>query len=203
LRIGVIDYGAGNLFSILACLKRLGFGVEVFDHSGSFQSDVDALILPGVGAYSVGMSELRSRGLIEPIRDFSSSQRPLVGICLGAQLLFQSSSEFGETLGLGLIPGHVASLSSLGFLPPTIGWRQVSWTSDTSLSEFESSWFYFVHSYHMVADNDSVVIGEALGSSMSYAAAVKVGSVFGFQFHPEKSGSAGSNLLGKVLRREH
>lgn len=194
MKVGVVDYGAGNLFSLLSALRYLDFEVEVADQPAHFQIDFDAVILPGVGAFQTGMEELRNRGLVSPLRRYASQGRRLLGICLGAQLLLERGSEFGSEEGLGIIGGSVEAMDLRGFTTPVVGWAPVQWETDL-FGSFTDSWMYFVHSFEMVVRNEASVLATSQQRGSSYTAAVREGSTLGFQFHPEKSGPTGLQLL--------
>jgi cyclase len=191
--IGIVDYGAGNLRNVDAALLRLGierrFVVSLADLVG-----LDGLVLPGVGRYAAAAERLRMAGLWDPIRQWGRSGRPLVGICLGMQLLFDGSDEDPGVEGLGLIPGVVSKLDAP--LVPHIGWAPVSVCAPRAAAwrwvpaRFEA---YYAHSYAVAPDHPATVAQTP--SPAPFAAAVAAGAIRGVQFHPEKSGRHGSTLL--------
>lgn len=197
--VALIDYGAGNLFSLENSLKKLGLVVNRVEHVRDWNVRCSRVIVPGVGAFNEGMKELEARGLLDPIRDHAGHGGQVLGICLGAQLLFDSSDEFGETKGLGLIPGRVIALDSKRMQVPNVGWGPVFWRSN-DFSSFHGVWMYFVHSFQMKPSNEGAVLGTTGSGDDGFVAAVKSGNVVGVQFHPEKSGQAGLRLLNELLR---
>lgn len=218
--IAIIDYGAGNLFSLASSLAHIGAEAEVTDDIDEIRK-ADRLILPGVGAFGDAADELRDRGLDKVICEEALAGKPLLGICLGMQLLFERSLEYGEHEGLGLIHGTVRPLE--GYLPegykiPQIGWNSLKFydldqnpagTSCVACSAGavdgmagkhpvfkdvpEGSFVYFVHSYYGDADPSELVATCEYGKEVT--AAVANGSVIGCQFHPEKSGDVGMQIL--------
>lgn len=200
MRVGLIDYGAGNLFSLHSALEHLGHQVVSIGNEENL-SGVDQLILPGVGAFGTGMAELHARGLVEPIRTYASEGRPLLGICLGAQLMLSRGNEFGLHEGLGLFAGQVKAIRDGAKPSPMIGWAPLQWHSD-EFAEFHTDWMYFVHSFAMVPDDNSAILASRYTSGITYVAAIHQRSIVGLQFHPEKSGPRGLRLLNSLLKRK-
>lgn len=195
--IAIIDYGAGNLFSLASSLAHIGAEAEITDDIGKIRH-ADRLILPGVGAFGDAIDELRSRGLDKVICEETRAGKPLMGICLGMQLLFERSLEYGDHEGLGLIRGTVRPLE--GYIPEGYKIPQIGWNSLTFYGEHpvfkdvpEGSFVYFVHSYYGDADKSQLVASCEYGKTVT--AAVASGSVIGCQFHPEKSGDVGMQIL--------
>lgn len=192
--ITIIDYGAGNLFSVQNALNFLG----VENNISSKVEDIisaDKLILPGVGAFPDAMKMLDEAGLTEVIKE-QAKKKPLMGICLGMQMLFDKSYEFGETEGLGLIPGKVELMHPANDLViPHIGWNSLEKNEPCKLLESvnDGDYVYFVHSYAAVTDSKNVAAYCDYG--MKVPALVMSGSVCGCQFHPEKSGKTGLGIL--------
>jgi len=201
LRVAVVDYGAGNLVSIAQGLEAIGAVPRVATGPAGLRA-ADALIVPGVGAAAPAMRRLAKAGLVEPIRGWIADARPYLGICLGLQLLFETSDEDGAEM-LGVIPGRVVELRDAPTLPH-IGWNQVDLARAHPLFDgIESGTdLYFVHSY--AGDPDPARAGDvALASTThggTFVSAVAVGSVAGVQFHPERSGSAGLRILANFAR---
>ena len=195
-RIALLDYGMGNLRSAEKALERVGGTVE---RTGDPEaaSGADGLVLPGVGAFPEAMRRLTAQGLDELCRDWAASGRPLLGICLGMQLLFKSSSENEGAEGLALLEGEVRALDAPGLKIPHIGWEPVRWERPSRLAgerdEPETS-FYFVHSLAPHPTRAEDVVGTAEWGER-FAAVVERGSIMGAQFHPEKSSAAGLQLL--------
>ena len=194
IRLAVIDHGAGNLVSIAQGLENRGAKVLVAASPHELNA-VDGIVLPGVGATGAAMKRLRTAGLVEPL---SAWQGPLLGICVGLQLLFTSSEEDGgETLGL--IPGRVRRLQAAPRLPH-IGWNDVRLNGDSLFAGIETgSTFYFVHSFAPVPDDAGTVIATSTYGH-EFAAAVRDGNRVGVQFHPERSGPSGLQILGNFVR---
>lgn len=196
--ITVIDSGIANIGSVVAAFRRIGVAVTVTTNP-ELVASARSLVLPGVGAFADGMESLRQKGLIDPIRDAVTSGVPILGICLGMQLLSDVSEEFGKHQGLGLIPGRVVRLapSSPQERVPNIGWCDASICRDLRLfagmQDFET--FYFVHSYHLqCADPRHSAATIAFGQG-AVTVAVEHANIFGVQFHPEKSQDAGLRVL--------
>ena len=194
-RIAVVDYGMGNLRSVEKALSRTGAEAEVTRDHGRLRS-ADGIVLPGVGAFPKAMRNLRELGLDTLVKGISSGGVPVLGICLGMQLLFESSSENEGSEGLGLLTGPVERLPAPGLKVPLIGWSSVAWARRSPLTEElpDECPFYFVHSYAPAAVADEDVLGTTEHGER-FVCAVERGSVFGVQFHPEKSSNAGLRLL--------
>lgn len=192
--IGIIDYGMGNLFSVSKALDRLK--VEYFTSEKKEElSKADSLILPGVGSFKDAMERLNATGLAEMVKQFVQSGKPLLGICLGMQLLFEQSEENGKTKGLGILPGEVIRFSGKGYKVPHMGWNQLSFQKKSPiLSQINEDYVYFVHSYFVSTDAKDVVIASCQ-YDVEVPAIVGRNNVYGMQFHPEKSGKLGMELL--------
>ena len=188
----IVDYDAGNLRSVQRALERFGARVEITSSPNRIPS-ADGLVVPGQGACDSSMRRLRERGLIDPIRDYISSGRPFLGVCLGLQLLLDTSEE-GAAPCLGVIPGTCKRLPG-GRKIPHMGWNQVSWKGDHPVFEgvADNSHFYFVHSYYADPEDRSVVVGTT-DYGVEFCSAAAWDSVVAVQFHPEKSGSVGLKI---------
>lgn len=204
-KIIVLDYGLGNVRSVANALRTIGAAPDVTRDQVSMAS-ADGLVIPGVGAFPRAMENLAQTGLVGQVVDFVASGRPVLGICVGMQMLFEVGLEFGRTPGLGLIPGAVEKipvLSAEGRLPH-IAWSTVSATSQgravllAGLTDAEMR-FYFVHSYAAVGVPDEALLATADYLGHRITAAVQRGQVFGTQFHPEKSGPSGLRLLANFV----
>ena len=192
--ITIIDYGAGNLFSVQNALNYLGVENRISSRAEDIIS-ADKLILPGVGAFPDAMKMLDEAGLTDVIKE-QAKQKPLMGICLGMQMLFDKSYEFGETAGLGLIPGTVELMHPADDLViPHIGWNALEKNEPCALLDGvnEGDYVYFVHSFAAVTDSKNVAAYCDYG--MKVPALVTSGKVYGCQFHPEKSGKTGLSIL--------
>ncbi len=190
--IAIIDYGAGNLFSVQNALNFLGIAGIVTSSAEELEK-ADRLILPGVGAFPDAMKMLDEAGLTEIIRE-QAKKKPLLGICLGMQLLFEKGYEFRETEGLGLIPGTVELMTPPGLAVPQMGWNKLEMNEKCPLLKgLEESYVYFVHSYAAVCADVNVAAYTDYGGNVP--ACVFSGNVYGCQFHPEKSGEVGLKIL--------
>ncbi|HEX4717711.1 MAG TPA: imidazole glycerol phosphate synthase subunit HisH [Thermoleophilaceae bacterium] len=197
--IAVLDYGMGNLRSVEKALEHVGAAVEI-TYAPERVRAAEALVLPGVGAFPKAIEAIRERGLDELVHERRSAGVPILGICLGMQLLFDSSVELGGADGLRLLPGEVRALDAPGLKIPQIGWNTVSWQQQSPLVEGlgEAAAFYHVHSFAPTAPN-GVVLGTAEYGS-EFVSAVARDGVYGVQFHPEKSGPDGLSLLGNFVK---
>ena len=203
-RIGIIDYGVGNIFSIKRSLDHIGASAELIT-TPEMMRESERIILPGVGAFMDAKLKLRESGMEEALMEEVKMGKPLLGICLGMQLLFDKSVEYGEHNGLGLISGYVEDMNKLvsdpGLKIPQMGWNSLEFPGDEKSKLFkyieEGSFVYFVHSYSAVNCEESVIAT----SDYSYpvTAAVEKDNIYGVQFHPEKSGDVGLNILKGFL----
>ena len=195
--IGIIDYGVGNLFSLCSSCKAIG--EEAFVSGDASQlAKADRLILPGVGAFEDAARKLNDSGMAEFVRQQAAAGKPLLGICLGMQLLFEKSYEYGCHQGLGLLKGQVVPME--GKLPanlkiPHMGWNALEVKGGTLLDGLDGQYVYFVHSFFAENCEDSLSAVAEYGIPIT--AAVEKGNVFGCQFHPEKSGNVGLSILRK------
>ena len=192
--IAIIDYGVGNLFSLRSSLNKIGADTVVTADPAVI-AKADKLILPGVGAFADAAKKLRDSGLDVFVKEQAASGKPLMGICLGMQLLFEKSYEYGEHEGLGLLKGQVVGMS--GRLPadlkiPHMGWNALELTKPAKLLE-NGSYVYFVHSFY--AENCADSVAAITDYGIPITAAVEKGNIFGCQFHPEKSGNVGLAIL--------
>jgi glutamine amidotransferase len=199
-RIAVLDYGMGNLRSVAKALERIGAETDV-----TADSDVarraDGLVLPGVGAFPAAMRRLRDAGLDDLVVERAEAGVPVLGICLGLQLLFERSSELGGAEGLGLVRGEVTALAAPGLKVPHMGWEPVRWERDSELInglEPETP-FYFVHSFAVRPIEESDVVGTAEWGER-FACVIERPPLYGAQFHPEKSSVDGLRLLANFAR---
>ncbi|MBW0000667.1 MAG: imidazole glycerol phosphate synthase subunit HisH [Verrucomicrobia bacterium] len=203
-RLGLIDYGSGNLRSVTKALERVGAQVARLGDGGQI-SDFAALVLPGVGSFGDSVKQLHARRMFEPVREWIREGRPFLGVCLGYQLLFERSEESPGVAGLGVLAGVVKRFAAgtPGTLKvPHIGWNQVTWrraVRERFTALPERAYVYFVHSYYPEPADASVVAGTAEYGA-SFAAAVATKNVFATQFHPEKSQDAGLTILQEFVR---
>ncbi|HUF41470.1 MAG TPA: imidazole glycerol phosphate synthase subunit HisH [Verrucomicrobiae bacterium] len=199
--IAIIDYGMGNLRSVQKGLERVGFNAAVTRDVGQIQS-ARGVVLPGVGAFSACMANLAKFGLIEPIRDLIGRQKPFLGICLGFQLLFSESEEFGKQKGLDLFAGRVVGFAAGRDLKvPHMGWNRIDKQQDSPFLEGISSgdYVYFVHSFYVVPDDRSIV-ATTTDYGEPFASSIATQRLFACQFHPEKSQELGLRILANFGR---
>ncbi|MEX2107346.1 MAG: imidazole glycerol phosphate synthase subunit HisH [Solirubrobacterales bacterium] len=193
-RIAILDYGVGNLRSVEKALEHIGATATITRDPDEVRAS-DGVILPGVGAFPKAMERIRDFGLDELVREQCDAGVPILGICLGLQLLFDSTTELGGATGLGLLSGEVDGLDAPGLKIPHIGWSPVRWEKDSRLAEgIETETpFYLVHSFAPRPEPGDLLGSAAYGAR--FACAVERNNVFGVQFHPEKSSTAGLRLL--------
>ena len=195
--IAIIDYGVGNLFSLKSSFSAIGADVVVTDDKDIIKS-ADKIILPGVGAFEDAAKKLVNTGLVETIVEEAKNGKPLMGICLGMQLLFEKSFEYGEHDGLGLIKGNVKPIKDVipdNLKVPHIGWNSLIFKKSSPLFKYinDNDYVYFVHSFYATDCDASIIAVAEYGAELT--AAVADNNVFGCQFHPEKSGSTGLKIL--------
>ncbi|MEW5952692.1 MAG: imidazole glycerol phosphate synthase subunit HisH [Bacillota bacterium] len=192
--LAIVDYGMGNLRSVQKGFEKVGQRAEIVRRPVDLNS-VAGLVLPGVGAFGDAMASLRKSGLDQAIYNEINRGKPFLGICLGYQLLFEASEEWGLTPGLGVFPGCVRRLPP-GLKVPHMGWNQVEFTRSCPLWEGipSNSAFYFVHSYYVDTADQEIIMGKT-DYGVKFASAVGLNKVFGVQFHPEKSSVLGLQIL--------
>lgn len=198
--IAIVDYGVGNLFSLTCSLQYLDIPTQVTSDP-AVMAAADGILLPGVGAFGDAIAKLEDSGLAQVVKDLAATGKPILGICLGMQLLFEKSYEFGEYTGLGLIPGEIRSLKEAltakgsDLKVPQIGWNQIQVHQDSPLLKNvpADSWFYYVHSFYAADCEKHLVASSDYG--VAVPGIVQKDNVYGAQFHPEKSGAAGLALL--------
>ena len=198
--IAIIDYGVGNLFSLSSSLTALGIESVVTDDASVIR-EADKIILPGVGAFRDASEKLSERGFDKLLKELASKGKPIMGICLGMQLLFDESYEFGRYKGLGLISGSVKPIADVipsNLKIPHIGWNELVFPENKEKNEIfkyvnEGDCVYFVHSFYASDCEDAVIATTSYGAPLT--AAVASGNVYGCQFHPEKSGKVGLSII--------
>ena len=198
--IGIVDYNMGNLASVKNAFDKIGAKAEIVKDADKLKN-YDKLLFPGVGAFGDAMEHLKKTNLDEAIKEFVNSGKYVLGICLGMQLLFESSEEFGNHKGLGLIPGKVVKFKGIEktHKVPHMGWNKMFFTKKTPLFKgLNDPYLYFVHSYHVVCD-DEFVIGKTI-YGYEFVSAVNKDNLFGFQPHPEKSHNAGLMVLENFVK---
>jgi len=194
----IIDYGVGNLFSLSSSLKALGLETVITNDAEQLRA-ADRIILPGVGAFGDAKAKLDATGLVDILRA-EAEKKPFLGICLGMQLLFDKSVEYGEHQGLGFVPGQVADLrddlTDKTLKVPHMGWNSLQIVRDDPLFKYfnDGEYVYYVHSFY-AKDCAASTLGTSLYGNVAVTGAVRNGNVWGTQFHPEKSGDAGLRLL--------
>ena len=202
--IAIVDYGVGNLFSLKSSLDAIGVDACVTSDESVLRS-ADKIILPGVGAFRDAITKLRESGLDRVVVEEAQNGKELMGICLGMQMLFEKSFEYGEWEGLGLLKGEIIPLKD--FVPselkiPHMGWNKLIFKKDTPIFKYinDGDAVYFVHSYHAVGCDGSVCSTAEYGREVT--AAVSLGNIHGCQFHPEKSGRVGLAILKAFCEKE-
>ena len=200
--IAILDYNSGNLHSISNCFMHLGAPAKVITTSEELLES-DGLVLPGVGAFGDAMANLREKGLDQAIKKFHSEGKPILGICLGLQILFQESEEFGKTEGLGLVNGRVKSFAHLEpkVRVPNVGWYKNLWRETSSKMQkvcrdvSEKDFYYFVHSFYVEPTDEGVILSEAIYGNHRFCSGISSDNLTAFQFHPEKSGKPGLQII--------
>ncbi len=200
--IAIVDYGMGNLRSVQKAFEKIGATARVVPFPRDI-ANARGIVLPGVGAFGQAMKNLRAIGWIAPLRDAAARSVPFVGICLGMQLMFESSEEMGQYEGLGILPGEVKRFNS-GLKVPQMGWNQIHLVGVKHASPLlrdvaDGSYAFFVHSYYCVPRDASTTIATT-DYGIEFASVVQQGNVFGAQFHPEKSQSVGLKILENFAR---
>ena len=201
--IAIVDYNMGNLASVQNAFAKLGKDTVVESDPAEF-SKYDKLVLPGVGAFGDAMEHLRERDMINAIKEFAASAKPMIGICLGMQLLFESSEEFGTHKGLGLIKGHVKAFDESKFSEPLkvphMGWNRVFTKKHPLFNGLDKNhYLYFVHTFHVTCDEPSDIIGET-EYGYKFTSAVAHGNIMGIQPHPEKSHENGLKIIENFIK---
>lgn len=206
-KIAIVDYGLGNLYSITQACNHIGYYPVVTSDKNQIM-DADYLILPGVGAFKVAMDQLNDLDLISTIKTYAGSGRPIMGICLGMQLLFDRSEEFGHHEGLKLIPGAIqrfpSEVDGKRLKIPHIGWNKlfennIRWEATPLKDIGNDDFMYFVHSYFALPEDEASILSYTCYQGFKYCSSVKKNNIFGFQFHPEKSGETGVNIYKNFL----
>ena len=208
-KVVIVDYGLGNLYSISEACKYLGHST-ILSSNPEVILNATHIILPGVGAFEIAINRLQSLNLIEVLKLYVKTGKPLMGVCLGMQLLFEESEEFGFHKGLGIIEGKILKFPEFvnenKMIIPHIGWNSIvkkdlSWEETPLKNTNENSLMYFVHSYYALPSSDSYILTESTYSDFKFCSSVKKDNIFGFQFHPEKSGKDGLEVYNNFLKK--
>jgi imidazole glycerol phosphate synthase, glutamine amidotransferase subunit len=208
-KVLVVDYGIGNVFSVCNAIRRIGGDVELTGDLKAIR-EADRVILPGVGAFARAMDALRAKGIVSALQDFIATGRPFMGVCIGMQVLMERSTEFGENEGLGFLRGEVVRIPGQGpdgshLRVPHIGWaglepKEQGWDG-TPLAGIrpKEDFVYFVHSYHCVPSDPSRILATVDYGGVPVTAAIRQENIIGVQFHPERSGEVGQQILQAFL----
>ncbi len=207
MKIAIIDYDIGNVRSIVSAFENQGAQV-ILTRDKDIILSADGVVLPGVGAFSHGMKNLNEYNLVEIIREYIRTNKPFMGICLGMQMLFDKSEEFGETVGLGVVSGKVEKLpvkKSQKEKLPHVSWNEINDTvnkwSGTILEHIENnSDVYFVHSFVVIPKNKEEILSITEYCGYNFCSSIRVNNVYGCQFHPEKSGKVGLKIINNFIR---
>ena len=199
--VAIVDYNMGNLASVYNACKLIGTDAHIVSNPDEL-IDYDRVILPGVGAFGDAMKHLETTGMLDAVKKFAQSKKPIIGICLGMQLLFESSEEFGNTQGLGLIPGKVVAFDKSkmdmdNHKVPHVGWNKLFNKPSPLFKNLENPYLYFVHSFHVVTE-DKYTIGTT-HYGYDFVSAVQKDNIYGFQPHPEKSHDNGIQILRNFM----
>lgn len=195
--IAIIDYGAGNLHSVKNALNFLGADAEITGDADKILG-ADHVILPGVGAFGDAMECLRERKLTDVVRTAANGDRPFLGICLGLHLLFEGSEETPGVSGLGIFSGKIRKIPDYGLKIPHIGWNNIETVTDSRILPTDNPYLYFVHSYYIDPDDRSI-ISSYTDYGTELPVSIEKGNVFAVQFHPEKSGDTGLEILRRFI----
>lgn len=195
--IAIIDYGAGNLHSVKNALDFLGAKSQITNDKNTILS-ADHVILPGVGSFGNAMECIRNNRLTDVIREAADGTRPFLGICLGLHLLFEESEESPGVSGLGVFSGKVVKIPDCGLKIPHIGWNNITTAKDSKILPTSDEFMYFVHSYY-INPNDESLISSYTDYGTKLGVSIEKDNVFAVQFHPEKSGKAGLEILNKFI----
>mgnify|MGYP003290490569 FL=1 len=205
--ISIVDYGIGNVLSVKRAFEYVGVEVEFADTAEKIKK-AERLVLPGVGAFCDGMAELERRGLVSVIQEYCANDRPFLGICLGMQMMLEESEEFGISKGLGIIPGKVIRIEDTTIEGeyqkiPHVGWNELFYKQDVANTVLdgipEKERMYFVHSYTAKPSNDSFRLADTYYGGRQISAVIRKGKCYGTQFHPEKSGKVGEQIIKNFI----
>ena len=208
--VAIIDYKMSNLFSVQAACQKVGLSSIITSEKHEIL-DAKVAILPGVGAFGEAMKYLGKTKLDDTIYQFVDSGKPFVGICLGLQLLFESSDEFGNNKGLGVVKGKVKKIQfhsegNIKYPIPQIGWNKITgntifWEKTLLCNNQINDFMYFVHSYFVEPENDNIILSTTTYGNLEYCSSIQQNNIFACQFHPEKSGEIGLNIYKNIKKR--
>ncbi len=215
MKIAIVDYGSGNIFSIQRAIQYVGYGSIITSDRDTIMSS-DRLVLPGVGAFGDAIEKLKEKGLYSVLIDYARSGKPMLGVCLGMQLLMTSSEEFGFHEGLNLVAGRVVrfpapDIYGIRYKIPHVGWNMIThpnsappmaWENTLLSSSKESDYVYFVHSYIVKPDANNVVLAVTNHGGVSFASVIRKDNIAGCQFHPELSGAVGLNIYRRFVEEK-
>ncbi len=191
--IAIIDYGVGNLGSVLNAFKYLGYDAKITSSKEEILN-AEKVVLPGVGAFSIAMEAFKKRGFVEVINELIKKDIPILGICVGMQMLFEHSYEYGIHDGLGILKGNIIKFQDDEYKVPQIGWNQINVIKDNPLLKgLDKKYVYFVHSYYL--DSKEYAISMTEYANVIYTSAIQYKNIYATQFHPEKSGEVGLQIL--------
>mgnify|MGYP001610396748 CR=1 FL=1 len=204
--IAIVDYGVGNLYSLIGAFKFFGVDPVVTEDAKTLE-EADGVVIPGVGSFEAGMKGLQLRGLVDTVKKIAKNNKPMLGICLGAQLMLSEGHEFGIFEGLGIMKGKVSHFPPLAGNEkvPQVGWNTMAppennaWAESILHSHQDSDQVYFVHSYILEPESEENILAFSTYGGHRFCSAIKRGNIYGFQFHPEKSGAAGLKLIDNFI----
>ena len=198
-KVSIIDSGTSNLFSIKNAIRKVGIEAKITSKKGEIDKS-EILVLPGVGSFKQAMDNLNKKKIIKPIKDHILSGKRFLGICLGFQLLFERSSEFGNTKGLGILKGSVEQFDKKKVKSiPHVGWNKTKEKKNLNYVK-SNEFYYFVHSFYAKPKNTNIVYTTTTADNFIFCSSIINKNIFGCQFHPEKSGKQGLNFLKKFLK---
>ena len=203
MKLVIIDYGIGNTQSLINAFRKIGLDDIILTDNEEIIYESDLIILPGVGAYGNAMLELKKRGLVKIINNYSKLNKPIVGICLGMQLLFDNSQEFGNHKGLGLVEGEVIKFpANITEKVPHVSWNNLNLKIKNNKlynNINKDDYFYFVHSFICLPKNDLEILTTTNYGGIDFCSSIKKNNIYGYQFHPEKSSKKGLLLLKNLI----